>query len=228
MFSGWISILSPSKMDPPPVCNEHEFNLFFKARAYDIIGEGSFRKHMTECKDAGDPWAVEMSQGIHAVSSVIKNITLRVGSVMLLSPQIGTMCKTVMMGSQPPMRINICDGICSITNQRCTQCLSLPSGKRGIQTFVHARFCRFFMLLWVVAKIEYVIRCYVRSWMQTRENVSLSFETLAGEISELDPVVNRLYHIFVGGVGHVGGSLDGLMKTQRDPVIHPVDVKEGV
>ena len=35
-----------------------DFRHFYLAKSYDVVWQGTFRKHLCKCKEAGDPWAV--------------------------------------------------------------------------------------------------------------------------------------------------------------------------
>jgi hypothetical protein len=197
-------------------CTMEEFVNFFHAKAFDVVGNGSFKKHLTKCKDAGDPWAVEMAQHIQNVQAQIKEI----GSVILAMPQTSNrlheICKDVMVGAQPPTKLHGGCVTCSITQQTCMRCLDLSkTHKSSKNLFVDARFCLFFMLLWFCNKIEYIIRSFTRTWLDSRKDTE-TFQELCHTLQvDLKPKIEAMYRLFVMGKEHVLKTLRQYEKTHK-------------
>lgn len=201
-------------------CTEEHFKDFFKARAYDIIGEGSFRKHLNIRKDAGDPWATQMAAGIHAVLSDVRHINCTIQQLTHTFPRLGEMCKNVIVAAQPPIKIQGVQAVCAITQQKCNNCLCLPSGVRNQPTHVHMRFCRFFLFVWFICKIEYVVRCYVRCWLQTHDQKEKeSYQKTAESIDCMEKHIKELYAFFVMSSEHIELSIANLNQSQNQAVI---------
>ena len=205
-----------------PKCTEQQFKDFFKARAYDIIGEGSSRKNLNIRKDAGDPWAVQMAAGIHAVLTDVRHINSTIQQLTQSFPRLGEICKNVIIAAQPPIRIQGVQAVCAITQQKCNNCLCLPSGTKNQPIHVHMCFSRFFLFIWFICKIEYVIRCYVRCWLQTQETKTdkqQSYQKLAENIDSMEKNMAELYAFFVMSSDHILLSISNLMQSQSQPVI---------
>ena len=205
-------------MQSPP-CSLENFTHFFNARAYDIIGEGTFRKHLTTCKDSADPWALEMVCGIQSVLGNIKSVNVHVAKLQQSYPKVGNICKNVTLAAQPPIRLHAGQTYCEITQQPCSHSLCLPSGTRGVSTYVHVRFCRFFMFLWFVSKIEYVVRCYVRSWLQTQDKSNSSYVEIAEQVLSMQPLLLQLHSVFVSALQHINTSVEEIHRGHSTAII---------
>ena len=202
-------------------CTIEEFTHFFNARAYDIVGEGSFRKHLNACKEAGDDWAVDMANGVQKVLMNIKAVHTHISKLEQSYPKLGKICKQVALSAHPPVRLHAGAVQCALTQQQCTNSLGLPSGQKGNPVFVHVRFCRFFMFVWFVCKIEYVVRCFVRSWVQGQDASNLSYQNLADKLGVLLPLVKKIHTVFLIALDHVYNSIEQLDVGQKSSVIGP-------
>lgn len=200
-------------------CTVEEFKQFFNARAYDIIGEGTFRRHLNACRESRDEWAIHMSNGLQKVTANIKNVHALISKLEENYPKLGKICKQVALSAHPPIRLHAGPVQCALTQQQCTNSLSLPSGSKNTPILVHVRFCRFFMFLWFVCKIEYIVRCFVRSWIQGKETEKKSYLRTAEEISVLNPLVDQIHSVFVKAIEHVSNSIHQLEISQKTSVI---------
>ena len=43
-----------------------------------MIGQGTFRKHLCKCREAGDPWAVEMNAGVTKVQQAVRGLQVHI------------------------------------------------------------------------------------------------------------------------------------------------------
>lgn len=190
------------------VCSFDEFQSFFKAKAFDVIGNGTFRKHLAKCKDAGDVWAVEMGNHMQSVQNHIKEITTIVTNMPQTSNKMHEICKEVMMGAQPPTKLYAGCVTCCVTNRQCIKCLDLTRNHKGTTpVFVDARFCYFFMLLWYCHKIEYVMRSFTRTWLDARDEQE-TFKAQCEAIQvELRDNVHSMYRLFVIAKRHIMSTL---------------------
>jgi hypothetical protein len=197
-------------------CSLGEFKNFFYAKAFDVVGNGSFKKHLTKCKDAGDLWAVEMSQHIQNVQGHIKEIS----SVILAMPQTSNrlheICKDVMVGAQPPTKLHGGCVTCSITQQVCMRCLDLSKTHKSTSNlFVDARFCLFFMLLWFCNKLEYIIRSFTRTWLDSRKETETFQELCFSLQTEMTGQIESMHRLFIMGKEHVLKTLKQYEKTHK-------------
>jgi len=200
----------------PQHCTLQEFKSFFNAKAFDVIGNGTFRKHLAKCKEAGDPWAVDMGAHIQSVQAHIKDVTSAIAAMPQTSNKLHEICKDVMMGAQPPTKLHAGCIKCCITQKQCMRCLDLTRNhKSGGHLYVDARFCFFFMLLWYCNKLEYIIRSFTRTWLDSRDEQE-SFESQCRAIEEeLGPQILSMHKLFVMAQNHILSTLKHYEKTNR-------------
>ena len=58
-----------------------DFKHFYLAKSYDVIGQGTFRRHLCRCKEAGDPWAVDMNLGVTKVHLAVRGVQNRIAQI---------------------------------------------------------------------------------------------------------------------------------------------------
>jgi hypothetical protein len=208
---------SPMSTESSQSCTLDEFRGFFLAKAYDVIGNGSYRKHLTKCKDSGDPWAVIMGAQLQAVQGHVRDIHNAVAAIST-SPNncLGDICRDVMLSAQPPIRLHAGCTTCSITGRKCMKCLDLSKTHKGhTHVYVDPRFCFFFMLLWFCNKLEYIIRSFTRTWLDSR-NESETFKTLCCSLQmDLEPSIVKMHKLFVIAKDHVVETLGRHVESQK-------------
>lgn len=202
-------------------CTLDDFRGFFLAKAYDVVGNGAYRKHLARCKEAGDPWALAMTTQLQTVQGQIREVHTSVTSMQPSQNGLHEICREVMMSAQPPIRLHAGCVTCSITGRRCLKCLDLSKAhKSDSHVYVDPRFCLFFMLLWYCNKLEYVIRCFTRTWLDTRQDTE-TFKTLCCSLrDDMDPTIVRMHALFVSGRSHVLATIaHHARQNQYEPVL---------
>lgn len=189
-----------------------DFLAYSQIKAYDVISSGHFRRHLSQCRDNGDKWAIQMYSRQNAVQNKVREIFSLVSQLSSPSSQlIQRVCKDVMTCAQPPVKVLTGHNVCTLTGVRAEHCVDLTRvGKNAREVFVHPRFWHFFVLLWFCAKLEYVIRACTKQWLDTHgvaPNTG-SFTRLCEDFSEQNAdVVERLYRLFVRGCEYITHSL---------------------
>jgi hypothetical protein len=202
-------------------CTLDEFRGFFLAKAYDVVGNGAYRKHLAKCREAGDPWALAMGQHLQAVQNHIREIHSVVAAMPASPNHLADICKNVMMSAQPPIRLNAGSAVCAITDRRCLRCLDLSKTHKGNHhVYVDHRFCFFFMLLWFCNKTEYIVRCFTRTWIDSRPE-SETFKSLCCALgTEMEPSVVRMHSLFVVGKAHILATVAAFVESHRhEPIL---------
>jgi hypothetical protein len=199
------------------VCSEKQFKNFFLLKAFDIIGNGSFKKHLARCKDTNDMWAIEMNNDVQHMQAVIKEINVKVQDIPRTPNRIFEICKDVMTSAQPPVKMFAGTVTCTITKNICNRCLDFSKiHKKDTNVFVDARFSHFFLFLWYTNKIEYIIRSYVRHWVYSQ--TESDYKTLCEKIqSDLSTKINAMYCLYIKAYNHVMLTLSKLdtMHSQK-------------
>ena len=135
-------------MADPEIALE-EFRQFYLAKSYDVIGQGTFRKHLCKCKEAGDPWAVEMNAGVTKVHQAVRGVQARVAHIPKpRNALLQQLCRDVMVGAQPPIRMYAGFTTCCLSGVSCNICIDLTRPAKNAQhVHIHARFSHFFLML---------------------------------------------------------------------------------
>ena len=209
----------------PAACTLDEFRGFFLAKAFDVVGNGSYRKHLARCKEAGDPWAVHMGAQLQAVQAHVREVHAAVTAMPHTPNRLAEICRDVMMSAQPPIRLHAGCATCTVTGRRCTKCLDLSRSHKGnAHVYVDPRFCFFFMLLWYCNKLEYVVRSHTRTWLDNHGEDE-TFKTLCCALqAELEPAIAKMHSLFVIAKDHVLATLRRYAQShQYEPVLRPVE-----
>jgi hypothetical protein len=202
-------------------CSLDEFRGYFLAKAYDVVGNGAYRKHLTRCKEAGDPWALTMTAQIQTMQTQIREIHTAVTSMTPGPTKLPEILRDVMISAQPPVRLHAGCVTCCITGRRVLKCLDLSkTHKTNSQVYVDPRFCVFFMFLWYCNKLEYIVRCYTRTWLDGRGEGETFKDMCCALRDELEPTIVRMHTLFVTAKAHVLKTLQHhALDNQYEPVL---------
>lgn len=192
-----------------------DFRHFYLAKSFDVIGAGSFRRHMCKCKEAGDPWAVEMNTGVNRVQQAIRSLQSRISQIP--KPRNGflqQLCKDVMIGAQPPIRMFVGYTTCSLSGVRCNTCIDLTRpAKNSRNVHIHARFSHFFLMLWFYSKLEYIVRSCAKAWLERQvHKEDKNFKELCEAFKDgTEEFCTQLYGVLSKSHHHIVKTLDVLM-----------------
>jgi hypothetical protein len=203
--------------------SQGDFKHFYLAKSYDVIGGGTFRRHLCKCKEAGDPWAVEMSAGLNRIHQAIRHIQSRVGQIPRpRNALLQQLCKDVMIGAQPPIKMYAGYTTCCLSGVSCNTCIDLTRpAKLAQHVHIHARFSHFFLMLWFCSKLEYLVRSCAKAWLERQsDQEDLNFRSLCERFrEETGDYCGSLHGVLERSYGHVNMSLDVLMHFALE---HPV------
>lgn len=221
--------MTPSSCSAP---DADEFMGFMLSKAYDVLSEGHFKKHLIQCRDRGDAWAVRMHAQQTRVAQRCRKIQTRI-SGMHETPQQAEwagVCRDVMASAQPPIRVFTGFSRCSLTGVALDYSIDLTrAGKNSKGVNVHLRFWHFFVFLWFTAKIEYIIRSCTKQWMEALQDppaqpdVRKDFTALCERFrAENEPLIQQMGALFHRAHDFVTASVD-LYQAQFDvqPVLRP-------
>ena len=208
-------------MSTPSVCTVSEFQSFFHAKAFDIIGNGTFKKHLAKCKEANDMWAIQMTADIQTIQNKIRDIQVLVHEIPASPCQFFEICRDVMSSAQPPVKMYAGTAMCALTQNICQHCLDFSKIHKNTKTlYIDARFSNFFLFLWFSNKLEYVIRSYVRSWLEDTKK-DLDQVTLCQMVQQdFKDKISSLHALFCLSYQHVTVSLQQLIHTRiHTPIV---------
>lgn len=204
------------------ICSLDQFKHFFLAKAFDIIGCGTFKKHLAKCKEANDPWALTMCHNIAKVQTIINLFQNEIKEIPNTPCNMFEICKDVMCSAQPPVKMFAGSAVCALTGNICTHCVDLSKIYKVTQnTYVDARFSTFFLFLWYTNKIEHVIRSYIRNWLDNQkkdQNYTMLCEKIQVDLKE---VIIKMHQLFIKAHHHVTCSVKNFIKVQtRRSIVH--------
>jgi hypothetical protein len=190
-----------------------DFRAYSQIKGYDVISSGHFKRHLSQSRDNGDKWAIQMYNGHNMVQNKVKEVFTLVGQ--LTAPHSSTIhrvCKDVMSCAQPPVKVLTGCNVCCLTGVSVEHCIDLTrAGKNSQEVLVHPRFRHFFMLLWYCAKVEYVIRACTKQWLDTQQGTASTQEKITNvceEYSKQNEEFNhKLYQLFLKGLSYCTTSL---------------------
>ena len=192
-----------------------DFRHFYLAKSYDVIGQGTFRRHLCKCKEAGDPWAVDMNAGVTKVHMAVRAVQGRITNIPKpRNALLQQLCRDVMVGAQPPIRMYAGYTTCCLSGVFCNACIDLTRPSKNAQHMhVHARFSHFFLMLWYCSKLEYVVRSCAKAWMERQDaRDEANFRDLCEAFTvESREYCEKLHQILLRSLAHVHGTLDVLM-----------------
>jgi len=205
---------------------EDEFARFLHSKAYDVISNGNFRKHLMQCRDRGDVWALQMTANQARVNQECKAVQSLV-SGMLNSPDNSwaLICKDVMSSAQPPTKVLAGYTTCFFTGEKMDCCIDLTkNGKKSKEVHVHLRFWHFFIFLWFVAKLEYIVRACTKCWLEkSREPGEPNYTHLCERFVEDNREFTRnMYLVFLKSLDYVKKTVQLYKEEfQIQPVLKP-------
>lgn len=198
--------------------SKEEFLAYTHIKAFDVISNGNFKRHLSNAREAGDKWAIDMNSGQAVVQAKIREVFAIVSQ--LAGPQterVQRVCKDVMSCAQPPVKVLTGFNVCYLTGVASEHCIDLTRpGKNTREILVHPRFRHFFMFLWSVAKSEYIIRACAKQWTETLPEAPCpdTYTRLCEEYHTENLANNeRMHLLFVKAVEYVMASLRILKDT---------------
>jgi len=189
-----------------------DFLAYSQIKSYDVISTGQFKRHLSQCRDNGDKWAILMYARQTKVQLKLREVVSLVSQLNTPgSCHIQRICKDVMTCAQPPIRVMTGHNICCLTGLKTEHCIDLTRiGKNSKEVHVHPRFWHFFVLLWYCAKIEYVIRACTKQWIEksgVKPN-SCNYTKICEDFFEqTNDFFSQLFKLFEKGISYTTESL---------------------
>lgn len=189
-----------------------DFHAYAQIKAFDVISQGNFKRHLSSSRDNGDKWAVLMYNRHNVVQTKVREVFTLVGQLTTPNSQlIQRICKDVMSCAQPPIKVLTGSNICCLTQTHTEHCIDLTRmGKNSKEVLVHTRFWHFFVFLWFCAKLEYVIRACTKQWLETQpfKPTPRTYTELCEEYSVQNVCFNeKLFRLFLKGMDYISLSL---------------------
>jgi len=205
--------------------NYASFKNYVLCKAFDLIGGGTYKPYMIQCKENHDPWAIEMHKSINTVNECIRQINVLFHQIDALPNRfLSVMAKDILQTSSPPCFNAEIWGVCGISGQHTNECVNVVSSGRCTEVFtVHKKYFVFFKYFWFILKLDHIIRSVLRHWMSS--NVSELSEMSKSEkcVFFTETFDIEKYHtVFNAALKHVSESL--LLYVQHYESISPMQV----
>jgi hypothetical protein len=149
-----------------PVTIEN-FKNYIEFRILDSIAyPGTYKKFMAARKEQGIEWAIDMSKHVQAVQAAFADIEQKEQQLRSSSQlsQLHIVWMHVAESNLPPSDLQLTIATCMISKKSGVPCVIIKGKGRGAQPFtVHSRFCTFLHDIWIVYKIDVLIKAFARS-----------------------------------------------------------------
>jgi len=202
-----------------------DFRGYVHFKAYDVISSGHFKRHLSQCRENGDEWAIQMYRQTVTVQARVRDLVALVSQLPSADPIHG-ICKEVMTCAHPPIKVLTGQNMCAITGRPAQHCVDLTrAAKNSKEVFVHPRFWFFFVMLWFCSKLEYVVRACTKQWIDVQglRPDAANYTELCEAFSEQNAILTQdLFRLFEKGIGYITCSLDKHMERHTlRPILQP-------
>lgn len=186
-----------------------DFKLFFLAKAYDVISEGRFRRHMMHCREIGDGWATNAQRCITEIGARIRHMHERIKELESAPcPPVRRVCEMVIAMPLPPNLKEVVSGQCVISKIKSGHNIVIQKKKHDSERMiVNHHFAHFFIMLWLASKIEYICRNYTRWWLE-KQDEGMDINQLCNAFSREDLMIERFCVAFNHAISHICCSVD--------------------
>ena len=198
-----------------------DFTEFLQSKAYDVLSDGAFKKHLVYSRDGGEAWAVQM----HARQNrVVVECRAVQGKALGATGRLAQVCRDVMASAHPPVKVFTGYSRCSLTGEHTDYSIDLTRNSKGSpECHVHPRFWHFFVMLWFVSKVEYVARACTKQWAERHRESQRDYTLLCKKfVAENAELIDQLYRIFTKSVAYVCRSLELHREdSEVQPILQP-------
>ena len=188
----------------------HDIETYVKFRAFDVIGNGSYRKYVNSCREKGESWAVRMQESVMQASSATKMIQQLVSDLQKANKTgLYLLCQTIIENNTPPIDQNTVISECSVSGKAKSQCIVLKCKGRGAPSItVQSRFGHFVLMLWTVFKMDLVIKTLTRDFIDKLGDADeYTMADLCEKFVTNNESITRLSHAMLHAIQHVKMSL---------------------
>jgi hypothetical protein len=218
----------------------HTLRCFLTLRAYDIISNGQYKKHVVQNKEICEHWAVELYTQYQQTLCCLRNVTQIQAQIRARGyDRLASLCSIISECSEYPFTTNSAWSVCYLTGVRCKHSLQL---KRNQPTFtstkraklstsiqmstipacsatdtieIHSKFRTFLVSYWLLSRFDTVLKVIVRQWIhqlneQDCTDYSLLCRKFSGDVVFQDSIIDLFFHAWV----HVQQSVSKLVSSK--------------
>ena len=194
-----------------------DFVVYVRYRLLDSIGlPGGYKRFLTARKDQKAPWALEMCAHVQSVQSAVKELA-QLEQELRVSPltQLHVVWQHVIESNTPPSEQQLTIDTCFVTKRPGIPCIVVRGKGRSAQQFtVQSRFASFFFHLWIVYKMDILIKIYSRQCLQEVDpNCTLSMEEVVVALDERETETRCFATSLYNAYTHVKQSVVHVMQS---------------
>jgi hypothetical protein len=146
-----------------------DFVVYIRFRLLDCIGQPwCYKRFLTARKEQKAPWAVQMSAHVQNVQTALREL-VQLEQELRVSPlsQLHVVWQHVIESNFPPSELQLTIDTCFITKRQNIPCIVVRGKGRSAQQFtVQGKFAGFFFHLWVIYKMDVLVKLYSRMCIQ--------------------------------------------------------------
>jgi hypothetical protein len=218
----------------------HILRCFLTLRAYDIISNGQYKKHVVQNKENCENWAVDLYAQYQQTLSCLRNVAQVQTQIRACGyDRLATLCGIVTECSEYPFTINNDWSICYLTGVRCKYSLQVKrnqlmytSTKRAklstsihmsamhpnmaIDTIdIHSKFRQFLVSYWFLSRFETVIKVMIRQWINQIQDIDCNdYSLLCRKFSDDITFQSNVENLFFNSWVHVQKSVSMLVSSK--------------
>lgn len=204
------SIVKPDLLIPSKLKN---FILF---KAFDVVGDGGYRRFLLKNKNNGELWAVSMYNDAQHTNRCLRTTLQLIGQLAGNVPcvKLYKICQRVTNDMNPPSISTHGWCICALTGMRTENTTQLGRSNKGDICYVHRKFHVFFTMLWFISRFELCIKYATLQWLQENNNsAENNIQTLCEKLQKDDSFTESISNSIIHATQHVTDSV--IMHVQR-------------
>ena len=192
-----------------------EFTEYVQCKAFDVIsGDGSYKRHVYQCVENEEPWALSMHASVSKVTHVVRELQATVERVRALNNKLSRVLTEVVTSMHAPVRVVSGLSICCLTDTQTRGCIDVSRAtKTDSPVTVHVRFHYFVLMLYYAHRLEHVVRSLTKSWLEAQE-AEVSIAHLVERFGAQRELFAALHTRFTEGLEHVQQSLEHFLCSE--------------
>jgi len=198
------------------MATQPDFLGYISFKMLDTLGTpGSYKKFMMARREHKAPWALTMHASVAAVQQAIKDLLVQQNALKNIPhlQQLYVISQHVLDSNMPPLDLQFTVETCSLTKKPNVPCIIIKGKGRCSPNFpVHNRFSIFFFHLWIISKMDVIIKVYLRNCiheMQSDSPADLAKYLQEQKAQSTDALAHALCNAFY----HVANSIRQATQT---------------
>jgi hypothetical protein len=194
----------------PETITEDKLRNFVLFKAFDIIGDGGYRRFVLKNKNNGEQWAVGIYSDTQHTTRFLRATLQLIGQLAGNTPcvKLHKICQRVTNDMNPPSISTHGWCICALTGMRTENTTQLGRSNKGEVCYVHRKFHFFFTMLWFIARFELCIKYATIQWLQQNNATSNhNIQTLCEKLQKDPSFTKNICRSILHATQHVTDSV---------------------